>query len=128
MITLTGTGNVVFDPEVKDFGGGKQVTKLRVASWNGKDEKLFINLECWDDLAANVAASISKGDKVVFSGVLREDSWQTKDGDARRQMKVSVREVGPSLAFATATVEKIVSDGAPRHSKPVLMGDDEEAF
>tara|TARA_R100001086_G_scaffold233019_1_gene154538 strand:- start:239 stop:649 length:411 start_codon:yes stop_codon:yes gene_type:complete len=107
MITVSGHGNIVSDPELKSTGSGKAVATLRIAAWNGKDEKLFIDLEAWEDLAENACNSLNKGDRVVFSGTLREDSWQNKDGDKRSKCKISLKEIGPALTWAVASVTKI---------------------
>jgi len=111
MIRVHGNGNVVSDPEVRHTPGGKAVCTVRVAAYNGKDAKLFIDLEVWEDVAENVrASSLSKGDRVVFDGLLREDEWLNKEGETRRKMKISVSEIGPSLTYAYAKVTKVESN------------------
>ncbi len=145
MIKVSGHGNAVADPEVRYTSSGKPVCTVRVAAWNGKDKSLFIDLEAWDDFAENLASSVRKGTRLVWSGTLREDEWQNKDGETRRKVKISVSEVGPSLQWATAKVTKIRADESDtgrreavergrervddaRSAQQTAFADDEEPF
>jgi len=116
MISVSGHGNVVADPELRETKSGKAVATIRVAAWNGKDEKLFIDLEAWDDLAYNAVKTLSKGHRVTFTGRLREDSWENKEGETRKKSKISLQEIGPALTWATASVTKT---GTPKDSDSV---------
>lgn len=111
MITVSGHGNIVADPELRETKSGKAVATIRIAAWNGKDEKLFIDLEAWDDLAYNASRTLAKGHRVTFTGRLREDSWEGKEGETRRKSKISLQEIGPALTWATAQVTKVGGHG-----------------
>ena len=75
---ITVVGNLVRDPELKDFGSGK-LAKLRLASteriqtpeggWKDGDTA-FYDVVCWRTLAENVTKSLSKGSKVIVHGKL----------------------------------------------------------
>ena len=111
MIRATGHGNVVSDIELKHTPSGKAVRTVRVAVYNGKDKKWFVDLEAWEGLAENLAATLHKGDRVVFAGILREDEWTNKEGETRRKTKVSLDEAGASLSYAQAEVTKLEYGG-----------------
>jgi single-strand DNA-binding protein len=61
---------------------------------------------CWRDLAENVALSLSKGMRVVVTGRLEQRSWETEEGEHRSKVEITADEVGPSLRFATADVQR----------------------
>jgi len=111
-INVSGSGTLVSEPELREVGNGKAVLSLRVAAYQGKDkEKVFIDLEMWDEPGVNANKSFSKGDNIIFTGELKEDTWKNKEGENRRKMKINLREVGPSLRFATSVTTKVEFKG-----------------
>jgi len=60
----------------------------------------------WRQAAENVAESLTRGARVVVSGRLRQRSFETKEGEKRTVVELEVEEVGPSLKYATAKVNK----------------------
>ena len=119
---ITLVGNLVDDPELRFTPSGAAVAKFRVAStpryldkqsgeW--KDgEGLFLTVNCWRQLAENVAESLTRGARVIVQGRLRQRSYETKEGDKRTVYEVEAEEVGPSLRLATAKVNKTSRGGA----------------
>jgi single-strand DNA-binding protein len=93
------------------------VAKFRIAStprqmdkqsgeW--KDgEPLFLACNIWRDAAEHVAESLTKGMRVIVTGRLRQRSYQTKEGEKRTVYELEVDEIGPSLKWATAKVERM---------------------
>ena len=57
-------------------------------------------------LAENVAESLTRGTRVVVPGACKQRSWETQDGEKRTVIEIEADEVGPSLRWATAKVEK----------------------
>ncbi len=122
--TITVVGNVADAPRRTNTQNGP-VTNFRVAStprrYDAKQETfvdgitLWIDVECWNALSANVSASISKGDPVIVRGTLRTDSWETDTG---RRYKPQLRAVavGPDLAKGQAVFKR---DRPDRASDPV---------
>jgi len=53
-----------------------------------------------------VAESLQKGMRVVVQGRLQQRSYDTKEGEKRTVYEMQVDEVGPSLKYATAKVNK----------------------
>lgn len=126
--SVTIIGNATRDPELRYTNSGMQVAGFGVAisqrrrnadtgQWED-GETSFFDVTCFRELAENVAESVSKGTRVIVSGTLRQRSWETPDGDKRSKVEVIADEVGPSLRWATAQVERVGrsggGDGAPR--------------
>ncbi|HZN71836.1 MAG TPA: single-stranded DNA-binding protein [Micromonosporaceae bacterium] len=115
--TITVIGNLTDDPELRFTPSGAAVAKFRVAStprfldkqsgeW--KDgEPLFLSCTVWRQAAENVAESLQRGARVIVSGRLRQRSYETKEGEKRTVIELEVDEIGPSLRYATAKVQKM---------------------
>jgi len=61
--------------------------------------------------AEHLTEALSKGDQVMVTGRLRQRSWETPEGDQRSVAEVEADEVGASLKWATAKVERTSSRG-----------------
>lgn len=131
--TVTLVGNLTDDPEMRYTPSGQQVTNFTVAvnrrirnqdgTW---DDRLdgFFRCSCWRDLAEHVAESLTKGARVVVVGRLQQRSWEDSDGNKRSAFEVQVDEVGPSLRWATARVEKSQRSGSSSGSSDSSGGGD----
>jgi single-stranded DNA-binding protein len=62
--------------------------------------------DVWPSQAEHLADSLAKGDRVMVTGRLRQRSWETPEGDKRSVTEIEADEVGASLKFATAKVER----------------------
>lgn len=49
--------------------------------------------------------------RVVVQGRLRQRSFETKEGEKRTVVELEVDEIGPSLRYATAKVNKVSRSG-----------------
>ena len=107
-------GNLVEDPEVRFTNTGIAVTNLRVAvtqrvqqdgQWRDSDTSFF-KVNVWRGQAEHLAESLGKGDRVMVTGRLRQRSWETPEGDKRSVTEIEADEVGASLKFVTAKVER----------------------
>ena len=119
---ITVIGNLTSDPELRFTPSGAAVANFTVAStprtldrasgeW--KDgEALFLRCNIWRQAAENVAESLTRGARVVVQGRLKQRSFETKEGEKRTVVELDVDEIGPSLRYATAKVNK-VSRGGP---------------
>ena len=113
---ITIVGNCVADPELRFSPSGAAVANFTVAStprtfdrasneW--KDgETLFMRCSVWRDAAENVAESLQRGARVIVSGRLKQRSYDDKDGTKRTVVELDVDEVGPSLRYASAKVNR----------------------
>ncbi len=114
--SVTITGNCTRDPELRYTNNGMQIATFGVAinqrkrndsgQWEDGETSYF-DVTCFRELAENVAESVSKGTRVIVSGTLKQRSWETPDGDKRSKVEVIADEVGPSLRWATASVERM---------------------
>lgn len=113
---ITVVGNLVADPELRYTPNNVAVANFRVAStprrydqnssqWVDGDA-LFLTCNVWREAAENVSNSLSKGDRVIVTGRLRQRSFETREGERRTVMEVEVDEIGPALKYATAQVSK----------------------
>ena len=115
--TITLVGNLTADPELRFTPSGAAVANFTVAStprmfdrqtneW--KDgEALFMRCNVWRQAAENVAESLTRGARVVVTGRLKQRSFETKEGEKRTVVELEVDEIGPSLRYATAKVNKV---------------------
>jgi len=60
----------------------------------------------WREAAENVAESLTKGMRVIVMGRLKSRSYETKEGEKRTVIELEVDEVGPSLRYANAKVNR----------------------
>ena len=112
-------GNLVDTPELRFTNTGIPVTNLRVAvtqriqqdgEWRDGDTS-FLRVNVWRDQAQNLTDSLAKGDRVMVTGRLRQRSWETPEGDNRSVTEIEADEVGASLKWATAKVERASQRG-----------------
>lgn len=111
--TVTMVGNLTRDPELRYTTGGRAVATMGLAvnrrymkdgEW--QEQTSFFNVVCWGDLGENVSASCPKGTRVIVTGRLEQRSWETEDNEKRSIVEVVADEVGPSLRWAQANIEK----------------------
>jgi single-strand DNA-binding protein len=69
-----------------------------------------------------VAETLTRGSRVLVVGRLRQRSWETPEGDKRSTVEIEADEVGPSLRWATAKVEKVQRSGGGDWSQGVKVG------
>ncbi len=111
--TVTVTGNITRDPELRFTPGGSAVATFGLA-WNRRwqnrqtneteEQVSFFDVTCWNTLAENVSESLMKGTRVIVSGRLEQRSWESPDGERRSKVEIIADEVSPSLRWATAEV------------------------
>jgi len=118
---ITVIGNLTADPELRFTPSGAAVANFTVAStprtfdrqtneW--KDgEALFLRCNIWREAAENVAESLTRGARVIVSGRLKQRSFETREGEKRTVVELEVDEIGPSLRYATAKVNKASRSG-----------------
>jgi single-strand DNA-binding protein len=114
--TITVIGNLTNDPELRFTPSGSAVSNFTIAStprsfdrqsneW--KDgETLFLRCSVWREAAENVAETLTKGMRVIAQGRLKSRSYETKEGEKRTVIELEVDELGPSLKYANAKVNR----------------------
>lgn len=114
---VTISGNLTADPHTIKFSTGTTLTKLRLASstvrrTDGKDENgkpvweevdsLYIDVECWGQLAVNCKRSLRKGFPVTVDGRLVTETWEEKqdgkDPVMRSKIKLKARQISFDLS------------------------------
>lgn len=112
---ITVLGNITRDPELRFTPSGTAVANFGLAvnrnvqnknSGEWETQVDFFNVTAWYKLAENCAESLSKGDRVLVSGRLSQDSWESKDGQKRSTVRIIANVIAPSLEFASCRLEK----------------------
>lgn len=135
---ITIVGNLTADPELRTTSAGAQVASFTIAStprsWNRSTNQfedgqaLFMRCSAWRDLATHCAQSLAKGMRVIAQGRLQQRSYQAQDGSNRTVIEMTVDEIGPSLKYATAQVQRqqhgkvVASRAIMRVVSPVALG------
>lgn len=133
---VTIVGNITRDPELRFTPSGQANASFGVAvnrrtkkdgEWVDADPSFF-NVTCWQNLAENVAESLTKGTRVVVTGRLEQRSWE-QDGQKRSTIDIIADEVAPSLRWATAQVVKAErSENTPRPTPAKAADVSDEPF
>ena len=116
---ITVVGNLTADPELRSLSNGASVASFTIAStprtFNRNTNQfedgpaLFMRCSAWRDLAEHCANSLSKGMRVIAQGRLSQRSYQAQDGSNRTVVELTIDEIGPSLRYATAQVNRQTS-------------------
>ena len=125
---ITIVGNIVAEPELRWTPNQVAVCNFRIATtprvynrdtnqWEDGDA-VFMTCNIWRQAAENVAESLSKGMRVIVQGNLKQRSYQTKEGEQRTVYEIEADEVGPSLRYATATVNRADRNNTQQQSQP----------
>ena len=113
---ITVVGNLTDNPELRFTPSGIAMARFTVAvnprvfdkstgDWRDADPS-FYNCTAWRHLAENAAQSLSKGLRVIVTGTIAQQRWETEQGEKRSTFAVTAEAVGPDLAYATATVRR----------------------
>lgn len=116
---ITLIGNLTADPELRYAKAGHAVANFTVASTPRTYDKqrnewvdgeaLFMRCSLWRQPAENAVESLRKGMRVIVTGRLRQRSFEDRDVGRRTVVEVDVDEIGPSLRYATAVVQRVQS-------------------
>ncbi|MDN6350093.1 MAG: single-stranded DNA-binding protein [Yaniella sp.] len=119
--TVTIIGNLAGDPELRWTASGHAVANFTIAQTPRSydkttqqyvdDETLWVRASVWRDVAENVAETLSKGIRVIAHGRLKARSFETKEGQQRTNWELDVDEIGPSLRWSTAQVNRTPKQG-----------------
>ena len=111
--TITLVGNLTRDPELRYTTGGRGNASFGLAvnrryQVNGEwqEQVSFFNVVAWGQLAENVAATLSKGSRTIVSGRLEQRSYETPQGEKRSVVEVIADDIGPSLRWAQASIQR----------------------
>ncbi|OYO13130.1 single-stranded DNA-binding protein [Enemella evansiae] len=116
MHTITFTGHLGRDPELRFNEAGQPWLKLRVAvnrRVKRGEEWVDATPTWWDvtasgDLALNADSSLRHADPVMVVGRVITEEFQDKNGESRTAMKVRADSIGVPLDRRTVTIRKPV--------------------
>ncbi len=97
--TQSGLPNVTFSLAVSRRWQNRQTNEWEEAT-------SYFDIVCWRELAEHAAESLNKGSRVIVIGQMQQRTWETDDGQKRSKVEVLADEVGPSLRFATAQLNR----------------------
>ena len=114
-------GNLVSDPEVKTIGDSS-VVRFRIAinrkfttkSGEKKEESTYIDAEMWGPRADVISKYVKKGDPILMEGRLKQENWETKDGEKRSKILVAIDD------FEFMNGRKDSDEKASTDSKPYV--------
>lgn len=113
--SVTLVGNITRDPELRFTNTGQAVASFGLAvnrRWQNRqsgemeEQVSFFDITAWGSLGENAAGSLNKGNRVIVTGRLQQRSYETQAGDKRSVVEVVADEIGPSLRWANATIQR----------------------
>lgn len=129
MNTITVSGNVGREPELKYSASGTAVVKFSVADTTGKDDNkktVWHDVVVFKEQAENVAASVKKGSRVIVTGRLDKSDYTGKDGVKKQRVEIIADDVSISLRWASVESESNISNAKTLLNADVV--EDEEPF
>lgn len=66
----------------------------------------YLDCAVWKQAAENAAENLTKGSRVLVFGQLKQENWESKEGQKRSKLKLEVEEIGSSLKFAQSGPKK----------------------
>ncbi len=104
---VTVIGNLTADPVLRTTKNGKPFATFRRAStprrWDGREQAYvdggtnFVSVVTFNALAANVVASLAKGQPAIVYGRLRVNTWSTAEGKNSTSVEIDAYHVGHDL-------------------------------
>ena len=122
--TITITGRVTANPEVKSVKGRKEktsVAKFNLAVNKNEDTTFFFPVVAWGALADALEKYVNKGDKITISGCLAYDEWENDAGEKRSKIYL----VAQSVEFMTKSEQ---GKNKPKKRAKSEHDEDDEAF
>ncbi len=113
--SITIVGNATRDPELRFTASGMATVTFNVAvnrriparnGANPTEAVSFFTVVAWQQLAENISLSVHKGTRIVVTGRLDQRTWEGAGGERKTSYELVADDVGTSLKWANATVEK----------------------
>jgi single-strand DNA-binding protein len=130
---ITIVGNLGADPEMRYTPTGQAVTSFSVGvqnrrtrqdngEWNDTGSTWY-RVTAWRELAENAAQSLTRGTRVIVTGILASRQWEDKEGNQRYTWEITADAIGPDMTFAAVAIAKSKRSVAPR-KETVPAGND----
>lgn len=131
--TTTLIGNTTDDVQLWYAQNGKAVGNLTIVvqdrklnrqtnEWEDGD-KWFARCTLWGEFAEHAAGSLPKGTRVIAEGRISQREYETREGEKRTSVEVTIDEIGPSLRYATAQVVRADRSGGRGGANTAPQGD-----
>lgn len=89
-------GRLAKDVELKYIQGSGRAMLQNTVAWNkvsgGEKRGVFLDFAAFGRTAENISKYMAKGDQIFLTGDLDEESWQGRDGQERKKMKLIVTD------------------------------------
>lgn len=106
MNTITLTGNIGKEIELKTTPAGKTVCSFSLAVRDGKDKTLWVNIVAWNKTAEILDRYAHKGSKIAVQGRLSIRDYTNKEGEKRYITEVVASNVELLDSKSNADVER----------------------
>jgi len=104
--TITITGNLAGDPELRFTGGGDAVANFTVCDtprkfnkqtneWEDAGDTLFLRCSIWREHAEWATENLTRGQRVTVTGKLKQRSWDTPEGEKRTTVECDAESIAP---------------------------------
>lgn len=134
--TVTVSGNLTRDPELREFGTDGKVANLGIAvnrqRFNKETEEYdnevsFFDVTVWGNYGALTARKLKKGDSCTVSGRLEQQTWET-DGEKRQKVVIIASDVDSEGYFRSKDEESTpAATAAPAESTtPAATASDDD--
>ena len=90
MSDISIAGNIGQTPELRFSKAGKANMMFSVAVTTGRNETKAVHwfdVKCFDILAERIA-ELTKGDRVLVKGRMKEDEWTNKEGKTTKKLRL----------------------------------------
>jgi single-strand DNA-binding protein len=129
--TVTVSGNLTREPELRNLPSGQAVCSLRIAhnerfkdaSGEWADRAAYFDVTIWSGLGEWMGRNLHKGQKVVVSGRLRWREWETKEGEKRQAVDITADSVVPVVRDGDSRGGGQSNGYAARSDVPADMSD-----
>lgn len=127
--TINVVGNLTKEPELRFTTTGRAFCSVSIAAsrryqsngeWN--EVTSYFDGTLWGDAAENLAASVTKGTRVVAIGRMEQREYTDKEGNKRRAYDFVIDEIGPSVRWARCAVEKTIRNDSSSTPQPATVG------
>lgn len=117
-------GNLTQDPELRFTPSGRAVCQLRLAytprvqdddgkGWHDGPTE-FYDVSVWGKQGERCAELLARGDRVVAAGTWTREQYVNRQGEEAEVVRLTAQDVGPSLLFRGATVNRDDSQAGGR--------------
>jgi single-strand DNA-binding protein len=90
MNSLTVSGNLTKDPELRKTSDGKSVVSFSIA--DGKEKTIFWDCSAWSKTADNIHTYFKKGDQIIATGRVELNEYTDRDGVAKKGLRFTVSD------------------------------------